>query len=238
MGYGARVSPTVITALGDDLWIMDGDPLRFLGIPFPTRSVLVRLSSGSLWIHSPVASTPERVAAMRELGEVAHIVAPNKFHHLYVGPWQEECAEAKTWAGPGLIARNKGARFDAELGDVAESAWADELDQVVFGGSRLFEEVVFFHRRSRTLIVTDVLQNHDPAANSAFWRMVKRAIGVLGPKGGVPRDWRMLLNDRDAARQARDRVLAWDFDRLVMSHGETVETGAHTFVEQAFGWLG
>lgn len=30
----------------------------------------------------------------------------------------------------------------------------------------------------------------------------------------------------------------WIMDRLVISHGRNVETGAHAYVEEAFAWLG
>lgn len=227
----------VLTPLADDLWIMDGDRVRMLSIPFPTRAVIVRLSDGSLWVHSPVQATPERLEAVAKLGPVAHIVAPNKFHHLHVGAWQQRFCEAKTWAGPGLVARNPGPSFDAELGDAPEAEWSKDLDQLVFAGSFMLTEVIFLHRASKTLVLTDIVQNHDPAHESWPWRVIKRANNVLAPGGGAPRDWRLTVRDRDAARRSRDRMLAWDFDRLVISHGRRVETGAHAYVEQAFAWL-
>lgn len=223
--------------LADALWIMNGDRVRMLGIPFSTRAAIVRLGDGTLWMWSPVKPTAARVAAIEALGTVAHIVAPNKFHYLSVASWQERYPAVKTWAGPGLAKRRPELRFDAELGDGPPTDWRDEIDQLIFGGSRVLPEAVFLHRASRTLLVTDIIQNHDPAEEPRFWRWVKRVNGILAPDGGTPRDWRLTVRDRELARRARDRVLAWDFDRLVVTHGRCVETGAHAHVERAFSWL-
>lgn len=41
---------------------------------------VLRLSDGSLWVHSPVELDDDLAAALAELGEVKHIVSPN-FEH-------------------------------------------------------------------------------------------------------------------------------------------------------------
>lgn len=64
---------------------------------------------------------------------------------------------------------------------------------------------------------------------------MKRAGGVLD--GGVPRDIRWSFTDRKLARVAVRELLAWDFDKLIVAHGDCVKRGAHAFVERAFDWL-
>jgi hypothetical protein len=108
---------------------------------------------------------------------------------------------------------------------------------VVFEGSPLIAEVVFLHRPSRTLLVTDILQNHEPAADGLAWRTVKRWNGILAPDGGCPRDWRLTVWRRAAARRSAETILGWDFGRLILCHGRCIETGARAFVERAFAWL-
>jgi hypothetical protein len=208
-----------------------------LGVPFPLRMTAIRLPDGGVWLHSPVAATEARVSAVRGLGPVAHLVAPDRFHHLHLGPWQERFPEARLWAPPGLAKRREDLSFTGELDDAAPEAWRDVIDQVVFGGSRFIAEVVFLHRPSRTLLVTDIVQNHAPEADGVFWRMVKRWNGIAAPDGGCPLDWRLTVRDRAAARRAAKAILGWDFDRLVLCHGRCVPTGAHAFVERAFAWL-
>jgi len=222
--------------LDEDLWIVDGPRVRMLGIPFPTRMTIVRLSDGGLWLHSPVEANERLLVALEELGPVRHLVAPNKFHHLFIREWAERFPYATTWAGPQLRERVD-VRFDHELGDRAEACWALDLDQLLFIGSRVLAEAVFLHRPSRSLIVTDIIQNHEPGADGLLWRTIKRLNGVSAPDGGAPKDWQRTIRDRDAARRARDRMLTWDFDRLVLAHGRWIERDAHTYVERAFAWL-
>ncbi len=44
---------------------------------------VLRLSDGSLWVHSPVNLDDDLAAALAELGEVKHIVTPNYEHTKY-----------------------------------------------------------------------------------------------------------------------------------------------------------
>lgn len=40
--------------IAEDLWVLDGENVDFHGFAFPTRSVIVRLRTGGLWIWSPI----------------------------------------------------------------------------------------------------------------------------------------------------------------------------------------
>jgi hypothetical protein len=209
-----------------------------LGIPFPTRMCVVRLAGGGLWLHSPIAATPARLDALRALGSVQHIVAPNKFHHLFVNSWRDEFPQATNWAEAALARRKPKLRFDRTLDDAAQAEWSADLDQVIFRGSNVLAEAVFYHRSSRSVIFTDLIQNHDPAGETSFFRWLKRVNRCLAPDGESPRDWRLTVRDRVSARAALRRVLAWDIERVVLSHGICIERDGHAFVERAFSWLG
>ena len=222
---------------GEGLFVVEGDRVHMLGIPFDTRMTVAVLDDGGLWLHSPVPATPARVEAVEALGPIRHLIAPNKFHHLALASWQAVAPDARTWAERSLAERGLDLQCDEVLTDDVPAAWAGQIDQLAFEGSRVIREMVFCHRASRTLVVTDIVQNHDPEADGWFWRTVKRLNGIGAPNGGAPRDWILTVRDRDAARRCRDRMLAWDFDRLVLSHGLCLETGAHDFVERAFRWL-
>ena len=228
----------VIEKRSDNLWTVDGDRVHMLTIPFETRMTVIKLENGDLWLHSPVAPTEARVEAVLALGPVRHVVAPNKFHHLFVRPWLERCPDAISWADPSLARRRRELRVDHTLGDPAEAVWKAEIDQLLFSGSRVLSEVVFHHPASQTLILTDIVQNHDPTLDGAFWRWVKRLNRIAAPGGEAPLDWRWTVRDKAAARASLARVLNWHFDRVVLSHGICIETGGRAFVEHAFRWLG
>ena len=58
-------------------------PQRFFGLEIGARMTVLE-TSGGLVVHSPVDMAPDNVACLRA---VRWVVAPNTFHHLYVGRW-------------------------------------------------------------------------------------------------------------------------------------------------------
>jgi hypothetical protein len=238
-GQGSAGGVSIVSVLvpfAEDLWTISGDDVRLLGIPFSTRMTIARLACGELWVHSPVALTPERRRAVDALGSVAHIVAPNRIHSLGVAPCKALYPSATVWVSPRFQDRHPHLPADRVLDGEALDAWGDDIDHVLFAGSFFLDEVVFFHRRSRTLIVTDLIQRHEPS-NSRFWRILKGWAGVLGDSGGTSRDLRWSFRDRAAARRSMERILEWDFERLVISHGTCVHESAKDTVARAFAWL-
>jgi hypothetical protein len=143
---------------------------------------------------------------------------------------------------PGVRERARSQRieapFDADLCDAPEAAWASELDQLIFRGSRVIEEVVFFHRASRTLLLADLIENFEPSKVGLAWRTIARIGGVLDPDGGTPADMRGTFMGRKAeARGCLERILSWAPERVVMTHGRWYERDGVRELERAFRWL-
>ena len=141
------------------------------------------------------------------------------------------------YAPPGLAQRKPDLRFDAELGDGPDPAWEDDIDQVIFHGSLAMEEVVFFHRESRTAIVCDLIQRHPEEAMTGWKGMLMRFDSLVGKNGSTPREWRASFLRRSKARIARDKVLSWKPERLLIAHGECAQTGATEIIDNALGWI-
>jgi hypothetical protein len=137
------------------------------------------------------------------------------------------------YAPPGLPQRKPELKFDAELGDTPDPAWAADIDQVIFRGSLAMEEVVFFHRESRTAIVCDLIQRHPETAMTGWKGMLMRADSLVGKNGSTPREWRASFLRRGKARAARAKVLGWKPERLLIAHGECAQTGATEIIDQA-----
>jgi hypothetical protein len=219
------------------LYLADGPTVSFYGFPYPTRMAVAKLSDGSAWVWSPVALTDELAVAVEAVGPVRHIVAPNKLHHLFLDTWAERWPEARLHAPPGLARKRPDLRFAAELGDTPDPAWAADIDQAVFRGSFAMEEVVFFHRASRTAIVCDLVQRH-PEVEMKGWRgMLMRLDGLVGENGSTPREWRASFLRRAPARAARGKVLGWKTERLLIAHGDCAQRGANTILAGALGWI-
>ncbi len=227
----------MLTEIDQNIWIAEGDAVRFLSVPYPTRMAVVRLSDGSLWVHSPIHLESGLAGELQALGPVRYLISPNKLHHLFMGEWAEAWPEAWMYASPGLARRRKDLRFHAELGDRPEPEWASEIDQVIFRGSFAMEEVVFFHRPSRTAIVTDLVQKFDPASLAWPQRVVMGLDGMLGPDGSTPREWRLTFWNRRAARKALRGALEWNPERILLAHGTWVRSNGQEELKRSLRWL-
>jgi hypothetical protein len=222
---------------GEDLWLAEGPVVSFFGFRYPTRMAVIRLSDGDLFIWSPIAVEPALKAEINALGKVAHLVSPNKLHHLYLRQWKDAYPSARLYAPPGLAKKRLDIRFDAALENDAPPAWAQEIDQVCFGGSPMMTEIVFFHRKSGTALFCDLIE-HFPRSWFTGWRgWIARLDGIVEPDFGAPREWRMTFFGRAQARIALAHILAWQPRRVVIAHGDGVTAEGEAFIRHAFRWL-
>lgn len=224
--------------MNTNIWIINGETVPFFGMPYSTRMTVIRLSNGDLFVHSPVRLTPEIQNTLNELGPTRYLIAPNKIHHLFLKDYADVYPEAKMFAAPGLIKKRSDLQFFAELTDAPQPEWAQDIDQLVFVGSFAMQEVVFFHKSSKTLILTDLIENFDPSAVVGWFTKLKFKIaGVLAPDGKTPLDWRLTFWNRNKARQCLQKMIAWTPDRIILSHGLCVEKEGLPFLQQSFRWL-
>ena len=229
--------PAVLHPFGDDLWIADGPEVVVAGFVYPTRMAVVRLPGGGLWLWSPVRPSPALRAAIDALGPVRHLVAPNSLHHLALPAWAEAYPEARVHAAPGLRRKRTDIALHADLGDVPDPAWADVIEQVVVRGNLITREVVFLHRPSGTVLVTDLIQQLPPERFGGWRRVVARLDLMTEAAPTVPRKFRLATVRRGAARAAVRRILDWPTRRVVMAHGVPVEEDGQVALRRAFQWL-
>jgi hypothetical protein len=222
---------------GRDIWIVDGPEIAVAGFRYPTRMAVVRLADRGLFVWSPIRLSDDLRAAVDALGRVAHIVAPNSLHHLFLAEWQRAYPGARLYAAPGLRKKRRDLTFDAELGDAPPADWLGEIDQVAMRGNLITTEIVFFHRASGTSLFTDLLQQI-AADRLSGWRAVVAKLDLMtGPEPSVPRKFRLAFVGRRKARVALERILGWPIEKVLMAHGTPVERDAPAFLHRAFGWL-
>jgi hypothetical protein len=226
----------LLRQLDESIWVID-HPLRLAGfLALGTRTTVVRLASGAVWLHSPGPLSGEERAAIEELGRVTAVVAPSKVHFLFAADAMRSFPEARLHAAPGLAEKRKELRVDEVLGDVVPEEWAADLDQTLVQGAPVLNEVVFLHRPRRTLLLTD-LAFHVRRSDSAATRVFLRLVGAYG-RLALSRTVRLMVRDRRAFRASLERILAWDFDRVVVTHGDVLDHGGPEALRSAWGrWL-
>jgi hypothetical protein len=196
---------------------------------------VVRLPDFKLLLHSPIAAAADLVRKVKALGPVAYLVAPNRFHHLFVGEWQRACPDASIYVAPGLDTKRADLTIAGVLADEPEPGWKDAVDQVLVGGFPFANEVVFFHRPSATLIATDLAFNVG-SSSPPLTRLVFRLAGAYGRLSPTLLE-RLLVRDRRAFRQSLERVLEWPFEGVVVAHGNVCERGGREELVRGYSWV-
>ncbi|MEB3826761.1 DUF4336 domain-containing protein [Phormidium sp. CCY1219] len=233
--------------VGPEIWIADGPIVRMAmygtKIPFPTRMTVVRLQSGELWCHSPIAPCDSLQAEVDALGPVRHLVSPNKIHYAHIGTWAKAYPEAIAWASPGVRDRaaqqNIPVTFHADLTDDPPPQWRADLDQLIFRGSRFMDEAVFFHRASSTLIVADLIENFElNKVQNWGLRMAMKLSGCSDPDGKMPLDLRLtFMGQKAQGRECLHRLLQWHPEKVILAHGRWYPSNGEVELKRALRWL-
>ncbi|MHC4853180.1 MAG: DUF4336 domain-containing protein, partial [Planctomycetota bacterium] len=202
----------MLSEFAPNVFVHDGRK-RFLGFMIPRCMTVVRFQDGRLWVHSPNTLTPELSAAIAELGEVTCIVAPNAMHAHAVDQYAAAYPEARVFGDPLLRVRHPRLRLDVALGNEPEPAFGGEIDHLVMRGNVFVQEVLFHHPGSRTLIVTDLIENLAPGDVSRWVRPVLRfCYGLLNGPAPSP-EHQMYTLDPDATEASLAKAREWDFAR-------------------------
>lgn len=231
----------MLEPLGCNLWFADGGVVSFNGYDYPTRMVIVRLANGALWLWSPVEMTSALSAEVRALGPVQHIVSPNKLHYLFLGEWQSSFPDAKLWATASTIAKCSDLHFSGALANDPPSEWRGQIDQFYFTNSPFLDELVFFHRASRTAIIADLSQTFSENFITRHWPWWLRRVAKLSKMvegiGYPPIDYRVSFRHRASARPKVRALIGQHPVHVVVAHGEVIRSDGELALKRAFAWL-
>jgi hypothetical protein len=214
----------LLRELQPGLWTHHGHK-RFCGLRLYRWMTVVRLADGRLWVHSPNTPTPRLRAELEQLGEVAFVVAPNRFHSHAMADFAAAYPAAVYCGAPGLRARKPLLRIDRVLGDAPEPEWAAALDQAHLAGNPFMEEVLFLHRASDSLIVTDLIENIHREDVGLGWALGLRLFG-LWRRPAPPPEHTLFTLDAAAFERSLARVRGWRFERILLAHGRPIERDA------------
>lgn len=221
-----------------DIWVAE-QPFRYFGLSVGTRMTVIRLANRELAIISPIQVSDAIVSQLDQLGTVRHIIAPNLYHYLFAANFKTLYPNVTFWAAPGLEVKKPDLLIDQIIKSDANSLW-DGLEYVFFDGFRTLglsgfdslNECVFFHSASRTLILTDTAFHFD----ESFPAITQFAIRVLGGYKSLSPSLleRVATTEKEKVRKSVEKILGWDFERVIMAHGSIVEQNGKEKFKQGY----
>ena len=91
-----------------EIWVAE-QPIRYFKLSIRTRMTLIRLANRQLAAISPIRMDDELMGQLKEIGEIAYIIAPNLYHHLFAAEWKSCYPKAAFWGAPRI--NHQKARF-------------------------------------------------------------------------------------------------------------------------------
>jgi hypothetical protein len=193
----------------------------------PVTSSLISLSTGNILLSPHPSLTP---AEFQSMGKVADIVAPNLYHHLGIQKAIEVLPEAHLWGADGFEQKRKDIAWQSFL---TESTWPyqEELAAIQIAGMPKLNEVVFVHKKSQTLFLTDLCFNI--LEDSGFaGRLLYNAFGTY-KRFAISKILIKFVKDPAAFQKSLTTLFTHDFDNIVLSHGSVVAGGGKAKLREA-----
>jgi hypothetical protein len=223
----------MLSAFAEGVWY-DVGPVQFLGLRLTATMTVLRVADGLL-VHSPLALTSQRRAAVESLGKVAHLYAPNTFHHQWLGQWAQAFPEAVVHA-PAELAKKRSDLRIHRFHDQAEACdFGGQITEVPIRGFRLAETALVY-APGRTAVVTDLV-HHVGRPTHGWTRFYSRIMGFYD-RVAISRVIRWTaFNDKGSARASIDALLDHEFQGLIVGHGQPIADLGRDAVAGAMAWL-
>lgn len=229
----------MLRAIAKNIWVQE-QPLKFLGLEVGTRMTVIRLKNGELIVISPIQANETVIEELNEIGNVSLLIAPNLYHHLFLSDFKAIYPKAKILAPPGLELKRPDIPIDRKLEEKGQIGTDREVEYLLFAGLKFFDlkgfsilnEIVFLHRESHTLILTDTAYHFD----ATFPFTSQLVFRVLGGYKQLKPSWleKIATTEKQKVKQAIEQILAWDFNRVIMAHGSIIETEAKEKLKQGY----
>ncbi len=222
---------TKLTEFSEFIWTAY-HPLRLAGMEMGARSTIIRLPSERLVIVSPVPFDDDTATAIDELGEVDTIIAPNLMHYQYFNDACRRWPTARALVPPGL--EDKVDVVDRAVAMGHRGSIEDALYWRALDGMPRIGEHAFIEPRNGVLILTDVAFHYRD--HPQWWlRLVMRINGTYNRFGPSRLLRAFAIDDKDALGRSLEALLDFDWDTIVVSHGEPIDNGARRRFLHAFG---
>ena len=240
-----------------NIWVQD-QSFKYWGLEVGTRMTVIRLVGNSIILISPIKLESQTQENISKLGTVKYIIAPNLFHYLYLQEAKNIYPQAQVLVVPGLTAKQPEIAIDKVFFE-DEIDFGSELEYILFAGFRVsmitqaatLNEVVFYHPASKTLILTDTAFNFDGEGCSrsesisnhrvdrTFPWLTQLGAKIMGSYDTLQPSVleKLVIEDREKVQASVEKILSWDFQRVIMAHGSIVENDAKNQLKKGYEWF-
>lgn len=220
---------TMMNRFSETVWTVDY-PLSVAGVRIGARAIIVQLPSDRLLVISPVPFDDDTAKQIDQLGVVDSIIAPNLQHHFYFDDACRRWPDARALVPPGF--KDKTACVDraVELGH--QGSFEDAVHWKRLDGIPAMNEHVFVDPRTGVLILTD-LAFHFREHPHWWTRLFLRLNGAYN-RFGPSRLMRFLIRDNKALGQSLTELLSYEWNSIVVPHGDPIDEGGREMFTQAF----
>jgi hypothetical protein len=207
------------------------------GYILPQRMTVIRLQTGELLLYAPVLLEDALHCELIRLGKVSYIVIPNKLHVTHLQEYLIRFPDAKLYVPPGIKEKIDVIEKGIVLQPAAESAWQDELQQIITVGNSFFTEVLYFHKRFRILIVGDLIINLPAGFFEAQKNQVSPDASVVSiissqlfpptaedEKPMCSWEHQKYCTDAKVFSDLRESLLRLGFNSIIMVYGDTLDS--------------
>ena len=228
----------MLKEIDNDIWVGE-QPLKYWGLEVGTRMTVIRLTTNELIVISPIHADNTTIHQLNEIGNVAYIIAPNLYHHLFVSGFKVIYPEAQLWISPGLDSKRPLLSADRVITN-DEGSIIEQVDYVLFNGFKVLDltgpsilnEFVFFHRRSRTLILTDTAFHFDDNFPLKT-RLAAKFLGVYGQLSPSLLE-KLATKEKEKVKNSVQKILCWDFNRVIMAHGSIIKEDGKKLLKEGY----
>lgn len=225
----------LLKKLAENLWIHEDTMSLVANTQLRLRMCIVKLLNGELWVHSPTILSPELRAEVDTLGMVNFIIGPSNGHNLWLQDWHEAYPNASLHVSAG-IPKKVALKSYQILDESHENIWHADLVHLYLAGAPFFNESVFLHQTTKSLLVTDLLQNHSdpkpPGLPGFITRFVFEPLGFKGICVAPPLKLGFVIKDKKGFASAIRKISDWEFERIIVTHGDIIEKNAKQVFSQ------
>lgn len=219
----------LLKRFGDNIWVVE-QPSNFLGVPLGLRMTIVRLAKQQLVIHSAIPCNDETEAAIRELGEITHLIVPNLEHTRFIKQWRQRYPSTQLYAPA-----SANLEHSIDLKTISHQTFGDStLCCLPIDGIPRLDEFAFFHAESKTLILTDLAFNIGD--DISLWGKCFLRLNGAYNKFTPSRILKSWVKDNAAFRLSIQQVMQWDFEQIIIAHGEPIIDNAKQAFRQSYKW--